>query len=227
MVNIELLNSVPKSKRLVLVNNTNIHNLTELHKSLNTMSNSTFSKHVNEEKNDFYDWVKKVYKERSLANDILDCATKEAMAFCIKKRVEGVKSSKISDEKIAQGLSLLFAEEPELDKKKKKKISPLFDTPSVIVGNGFTKVDFSKVKPQMQIRTKAPSRIKVPKQEGVLNIEKFSDSEIEYAKRLLNKFPKTEEPKENTSFSHRGVETHKTNSKEAMIDHIKTIYGIE
>jgi hypothetical protein len=60
-------------------------NLSQLCDGLNKMSNDTFSFHVNNEKNDFYNWIKYVYGEEKLAEKILKAKTKKEMLKILKK----------------------------------------------------------------------------------------------------------------------------------------------
>ena len=57
-----------------------IKNLHELPDALRNMSPDAFSFHVNEQKNDFYNWAKDVFEHSSLARNIKNVKRKENMA---------------------------------------------------------------------------------------------------------------------------------------------------
>ena len=65
-------------------------NMKELENALKTMSYETFSYHANEEKNDFYNWIKDTVGDEELAELIKDKG-KIISAILIGKRVEKIK----------------------------------------------------------------------------------------------------------------------------------------
>ena len=65
-----------------------LRNLSHLHKALLAMSDDVFSHHVNRQKNDFYNWVRDVYKDAALSNAILNCRTKQELSQKIKLSLE-------------------------------------------------------------------------------------------------------------------------------------------
>lgn len=65
-----------------------INNLTVLADALETMNPGTFSYHVNAEKNDFYNWIKDEYKNRSLYQKIRTCNDSQKMAEIIRKALD-------------------------------------------------------------------------------------------------------------------------------------------
>lgn len=64
-----------------------IKNLYELYNSLETMDEATFSHHVNELRNDFYNWVNDVIKDRKLADKLAGIKTKAEAAKSVKERI--------------------------------------------------------------------------------------------------------------------------------------------
>jgi hypothetical protein len=110
-------------KELKLKNGKNIKSLEELRSELKKMSNEIFKFHVNNKRNDFYNWVKKELKNHKLAADLIECTTKEAMQFCLKsktkkKTVKKKVNSKINKEKI----KLLIRWSPSAIIKKLKEV---------------------------------------------------------------------------------------------------------
>jgi hypothetical protein len=54
-----------------LIDGSEIKNLMELADALHNMSDDVFYYHVNEQRNDFSNWIKDVFKHEKLANEIL------------------------------------------------------------------------------------------------------------------------------------------------------------
>lgn len=69
--------------KLTLKNGKTLSKLGDLHKALKTMTDSVYEYHVNDNRNDFYNWVKDVFQDHKLAEDLLECSTKEAALFCL------------------------------------------------------------------------------------------------------------------------------------------------
>ncbi len=83
----------------ILKDGTVIKNLFELSKQLDKMPEEIFSHHVNENRNDFYNWVKDVVKDKSLARKISSVKDKDKMQRYIgakiqKDVVKGMNSKK-------------------------------------------------------------------------------------------------------------------------------------
>jgi len=87
-MNKDILSEVSDDQKFWLANGKVAGSLRELYEILKDLDEETFSCHVNEEKNDFYNWVKDVYQDRKLADDLLWCTNKESMLFCLKTRIE-------------------------------------------------------------------------------------------------------------------------------------------
>ena len=71
---------IPVEKYFYVSDGTVIKNLKELPDALRNMSPEAFNSHVNEEKNDFYNWVNDVFEHASLARKIKTTKRKETMA---------------------------------------------------------------------------------------------------------------------------------------------------
>jgi len=94
----ELLNDVKEEHTFWLNNGKSLSNLKELYKELRRMDDKTFSHHVNESKNDFYNWVKDVYNNKKLSDDLLECTSKEAVLFCLRDNLKLASISKDIDQ---------------------------------------------------------------------------------------------------------------------------------
>ncbi|MBW2995829.1 hypothetical protein KY332_00855 [Candidatus Woesearchaeota archaeon] len=71
-----------------LKDGTTIRNLFELSKALEKMPEDMFQHHVNKERNDFYNWVNDVVKDKDLASRILAAGTRKQMQKEIGKKME-------------------------------------------------------------------------------------------------------------------------------------------
>lgn len=75
-----------------LMDGTIIKNLNELYETMQRISDDVFRYHVNEQKNDFYNWVKDVHQDKKLAESLLKAKTREEMANCILSRIREIQS---------------------------------------------------------------------------------------------------------------------------------------
>ena len=71
-----------------------LKNLIELHEALLSMDSEIFAHHVNEEKNDFHNWIKDILREERLAKQLLKAKTPEEAAKILSKKVRGKRSVK-------------------------------------------------------------------------------------------------------------------------------------
>ncbi|MBU1198217.1 MAG: hypothetical protein KKF46_07375 [Nanoarchaeota archaeon] len=72
--------NIPAEKFFYVNDGTVIRHLAELPDALRNMSPDTFNHHVNEQKNDFYNWVGDVFEHSRLARKIKPVRRKETMA---------------------------------------------------------------------------------------------------------------------------------------------------
>ena len=66
----KVLGEAPEEHHFVVADGRKLKNIIELADALETMSEEIFRHHVNEAKNDFSAWVKDVFYDHSLAEDI-------------------------------------------------------------------------------------------------------------------------------------------------------------
>ena len=66
----KVLGEAPEEHHFVVADGRKLKNIIELADALETMSEEIFRHHVNEVKNDFSAWVKDVFYDHSLADDI-------------------------------------------------------------------------------------------------------------------------------------------------------------
>jgi len=70
-----------------------IKNIEELNSALKKMNDETFNHHVNSEKNDFYNWIKNVLKDKKLASQLKKAKDKKEMISAISKKIQEIKKS--------------------------------------------------------------------------------------------------------------------------------------
>ena len=68
-----------------------LKNVDEFSNSLPELSDDTFSHHVNQDKNDFSNWIKYAVGDQKLADEILSSRNKESMAKKVKARLAALK----------------------------------------------------------------------------------------------------------------------------------------
>jgi hypothetical protein len=83
-----------------------LKNLVELVSELRSMDSNTFTHHVNSDKNDFSNWIRDVFNDKNLANNIEKVKSKEEMALLIEKKIEvsDKKSGKRSKKEIISSI---------------------------------------------------------------------------------------------------------------------------
>ena len=80
------------SEQCFWVNNGPIlKNVEELANVLPDMSDETFHHHVNNEKNDFSNWVRDVIGDQKLANDVLSSKNKESVLKKVRNRLNSLR----------------------------------------------------------------------------------------------------------------------------------------
>jgi hypothetical protein len=83
----------PPDKVFWLANGGTLKNLSELVSSLESMDDGTFGYHVNQDKNDFANWLREVFKKQKLADDLQGVFERTAYLGIIKKVVKPAKKA--------------------------------------------------------------------------------------------------------------------------------------
>jgi len=85
-----------KSENFFFLNDgSRLRSMEDLRSALRKMNDSTFRYHVNEERNDFYNWIKDVFNNFKLANKIKDVKNKKQMHSIINKALlDGKRAEK-------------------------------------------------------------------------------------------------------------------------------------
>ncbi|MFH1915682.1 MAG: hypothetical protein ABIJ21_00305 [Nanoarchaeota archaeon] len=87
------LADVPEENKFHLQNGKVLRNMKELSQEFSEMDDDTFSHHVNDERNDFYNWVKGTIGDNVLANGILPLKDKETMQKKVVTRVNALEAT--------------------------------------------------------------------------------------------------------------------------------------
>ena len=83
----KILDSVPDDKVFVLSDGSRLHNLQELLDSLKVMDEEIFSHHVNDQKNDFANWIRDVFLDKRLADQISASKSRLQVMLLIRRRI--------------------------------------------------------------------------------------------------------------------------------------------
>ena len=86
-----ILSDAPEQHHFRLHMGTNIRNLKELAEALEIMADRTFFHHVGDGKNDFSSWIRDVFHDQKLANDLLSSKNKESAASKLRSRINSLK----------------------------------------------------------------------------------------------------------------------------------------
>ena len=78
-----------------------LHNLLELRQKLKTITPQAFYHHVSQSKNDFHNWVRDVFQDYELANDILKAKTPAAAAATVDRHI---RRALLAEEEIEQAI---------------------------------------------------------------------------------------------------------------------------
>lgn len=83
----KILGEAPVEHHFVVADGRKLKNILELADALETMSEEIFRHHVNEARNDFSNWVKDVFYDHSLAEDIAMAKNKLEAQIAILRRL--------------------------------------------------------------------------------------------------------------------------------------------
>ncbi len=185
-------------KPLILSNGLKIRSLNHLHNSLDKINEKIFYKHVNENKNDFYNWAKDVLKDNALAEDLLECTTKEAVKFCLASKLESQQNIDVL-EQLPKG----YDRENDIFEDLPKGYHPKLGARDV--GSAKTQEPISKA----TIKTLVTLIKKQKTKNNTLSGSKSKRKTIA------------------TNFEPKKLKEVKINNVETIIQHIKEVYNIE
>ncbi len=109
----QILSDCEADKAFYLANGTYLRNLHELADALKYMDSNTFLAHVNESKNDFYNWVLDVIEDEMLAERIKNIREKEMMARTIEQRIKELEGVEVRLEHLQEDAELKRGEPEE------------------------------------------------------------------------------------------------------------------
>jgi len=87
-----ILSNVPEDKVFWVNDGRVLRNLQDLSSALANISEETFAYHVNNEKNDFGNWVNGIISDKKLANEIAKTKSKGNMLSRVNKRINQLNS---------------------------------------------------------------------------------------------------------------------------------------
>ena len=88
----DILSNVPEDKVFWANDGRVLRNLKDLPAALVDMSNEAFKYHVNEDKNDFKNWILDVVRDEKLAKSIAKTKSKEVLLRKLDKRIYQLES---------------------------------------------------------------------------------------------------------------------------------------
>ena len=83
----KILGEAPEEHHFVVADGKKLKNIIDLADALETMTEEVFSFHANEYKNDFSSWVKDIFNEHALAEDLKKAKNKLESQIVILKRL--------------------------------------------------------------------------------------------------------------------------------------------
>jgi hypothetical protein len=83
-----ILDSVKEDVYFYVVNGAVVGSLKTLLKELRRMDTNTFRHHVNDERNDFHNWIKHLFGDEKLANALLEASDCEGTITALEKRLK-------------------------------------------------------------------------------------------------------------------------------------------
>lgn len=79
------LTNVPENKKFWVCDGRVLNNLKDLENALRTMNDGTYRYHANDKKNDFYNWIKYVFNNSKLADEIKNSRNQISAANKLKR----------------------------------------------------------------------------------------------------------------------------------------------
>ncbi len=166
----DLLKQVNKEYAFILQDGRRLNSIAELKASLADMDDNIFSHHVNDQKNDFSNWIKDIHNDDKLASMLEDAKNNLEAANAINSRIKELTTPKVKIKK-ARKKPLNELKEPLViklkdknSKKNKEKIK-------------FTIVKQKLNKPKL---SKAEDIVKIKKNNKIIKEEKEPDN-VEFA----------------------------------------------
>jgi len=84
----KLLKDVPHKFSFYVCNGKILKNVGELRDELKTMDDGTFTHHVNQEKNDFSNWINDIIKDKKLAKDLRNATNTQKALITVENRIK-------------------------------------------------------------------------------------------------------------------------------------------
>ena len=183
------IQDVPPQHEFWLLGGKRLKNIAELSRELRQMKPETFAHHVNEQKNDFANWVENCVKDKQLANQLRTTQNKENMTIIIERKI--------------QELTI-----PKPQPKQEPKKQPEIPKPSIIRTKNITPVIF---KPKI-IKTPNITPLIITQKPKIIKTENVTKLEVIQPKKIVNTPNKTQlklihEPPKTEIYVHE-VKTH-------------------
>ena len=83
----DIIQEAQEEEQFVVADGRKLSNIVDLAYALDDMPNDIFNHHVNEEKNDFSNWVRDIFNENKLAEDIAKKKSQMEIQLSVMKHV--------------------------------------------------------------------------------------------------------------------------------------------
>lgn len=117
-----MLDEVPNGSRFMLKDGAVLSSVRELYRSLKSMDDEVFSHHVREGRNDFGNWVKDVFRDYQLANDLFASKTKSECLSRVGSRIYQLEKMTAAPDKVVLRPAPAVPVKPAPVRKKKNKM---------------------------------------------------------------------------------------------------------
>jgi hypothetical protein len=117
-----MLGEVPNGRRFMLKDGAVLSSVRELYRSLKSMDEDVFSHHVRDGRNDFGNWVKDVFKDYQLANDLFASKTKSECLSRVGSRIYQLEKMTAAPDKVVLRPAPAVPVKPKHDRKKKSRM---------------------------------------------------------------------------------------------------------
>ena len=124
----QIFADVPPDHKFWLKTGGEVSNLEDMSLALKDMDEEVFVHHVNDEKNDFADWIQNVVKDEDLASTLHKIKTQEGTRKALELRISSLKNIEVihtAIDKVKEKIAANETSEPEIKKNFESTLSDL------------------------------------------------------------------------------------------------------
>ncbi len=105
----DILESAKPENCFYCIDGSILHNILELEQKLKTISNRAFYHHASQSRNDFRNWVRDVFHEHNLANELLKAKTPAEAAAAVRRHI---RKTFLAEEEIESAIRKVVEQKP-------------------------------------------------------------------------------------------------------------------